>query len=802
MVKSSTSRPWSHSDHTTGWVVFGILYLVYWITTSLTFISTDELFLFDAAESFARRGSVMRNMTADVDWPGHTYVEPLQPLLSIPLVLFADSISGIGVAHSVLLLNIGVTAATGTLLFLYVRWLDYRRNIALVTALLFGLTTIAWPYSKNYFRESIAGFTLLLAAYGLLRWRHALHSSDNWPHNWIILAVASGVMSVMAKESGVVGLPMLLLIPLIGKSYLPRSLLLSWQLALIVSILLAMAFAGLYVYTEVLGAGTFRFQLFERLAGAFNNINSAGAGISGFLFSPGKGFFWHSPVLILALFSPFLARKGRRLDVVWPLFMFVAFVMIYALVRGDIWFGGTNWGPRYLVPVVPFMMLAVVPTLENCMNAIRSNRLLYALGLLSLIGFLVQVGAVWVNPLDYYAVLDDTGIPGAAWTVALWSLVFSPIFGHWRMITEGTLPDFAWVQHSLEGPDWILVTLFVIGLVSFVWLLYKVSTIEIGRIFSICLSSLIVLSVLGLTVLGLRRVYIDHRYQGNNYDLHVMRESLENATLPDPVIFLNNRTYFDHMLNYYKGNSMWYTLELNPNELIEHDMDLADANTNPIDLLHRDAWSPVDYFGRQHQTMVLVMETGPYHKNVIRTMEWWMNSEFHAIQSRNYSADVRTISFSSASAPESNIVPKFRLGIFLGDDIILSGYDADPPPGLVRPGNILNLSTQWQALKDISERYTIGTYLMSPQGTIEAQNDSEPMGGFWPTNRWSAGDFIRHNVAFVLPQDLPPGHYEVWTVMYSAVDGYRLPVSDATATAIRDHIVLYSIEVAHVGIGG
>jgi hypothetical protein len=247
---------------------------------------------------------------------------------------------------------------------------------------------------------------------------------------------------------------------------------------------------------------------------------------------------------------------------------------------------------------------------------------------------------------------------------------------------------------------------------------------------------------------------------------------------------------------------MWYTLELNPNELIEHDMDLVDANTSPIDLLHRDAWSPIDYFGRQHQTMVLVMETGPYHKNVIRTMEWWMNSEFHAIQNRNYSADVRTISFSSASAPESSIVPEFRLGVFLGDGISLSGYDADPPPGLVRPGNILNLSTQWQALKDISERYTIGTYLMSPQGTIEAQNDSEPMGGFWPTNRWSAGDFIRHNVAFVLPQDLSPGHYEVWTVMYSAVDGSRLPVSDATATAIRDHVVLYSIEVARVGIGG
>ena len=802
MVESRSSRPWSHSDHTTGWAVFGILYLVYWITTSLTFISTDELFLVDTTESFARRGSVMRNMTADVDWPGHTYVEPVQPLLSIPLILFADRISEIGVAHSVMLLNMGVTAATGTLLFLYVRWLGYRRNIAIVTALLFGLTTIAWPYSKNYFRESIAGFTLLLAAYGLLRWRHALQSSDSWPHHWMILAIASGVLSVMAKESGAVGLPMLILIPLIGKSYLPKSMFLSWQLALIVSILLAMAFAGMYVYTELLGAGTFRFQPFQRLSGAFNNINSAGAGISGFLFSPGKGVFWHSPVLILALFSPFLARNGHRLDVIWPLFMFVAFVLVYALVRGDIWFGGTNWGPRYLVPVTPFLMLAVVPTLENCMSALRSNRLWYTLGLLSLVGFLVQVGAVWVNPLDYYAVLDDTGIPGAAWTVALWSVLFSPIVGHWRMMIEGTVPDFAWVQHSLEGPDWMLVTLLVMSLVSFVWLLYKVTSLEVSRLLSTCLSSLILFTVLALTFVGLRRVYFDHRYQGNNSALHAMREALENTTLPDPVIFLNNRTYFDHMLNFYKGDSVWYTLELNPNELIEKDTELPDASTNPVDLLHRDAWSPVDYFGRQHQTMILVMETGSYHKNVVRTMEWWMNSEFHTIQNRDYSDDVRTISFSSAASPARDIVPEFQLSVFLGEDIVLRGYDADPPPGLVRPGNILNLSMQWQALQDISERYTIGTYLMSPQGTIEAQNDSEPMGGFWPTHRWSSGDLIRHNVAFVLPHDLPPGHYAVWTVMYSGVDGSRLPVSDETATTIRDHVELYSIEVARLGIGG
>ena len=107
----------------------------------------------------------------------------------------------------------------------------------------------------------------------------------------------------------------------------------------------------------------------------------------------------------------------------------------------------------------------------------------------------------------------------------------------------------------------------------------------------------------------------------------------------------------------------------------------------------------------------------------------------------------------------------------------------------------MNVSTHWRALQDVQQDYTIGTYLMTPQGEIAIQDDSAPVGGFWPTSTWSEGNTIRHNVAFVLPSDLAPGHYEVWTLMYSPADGSRLPVSDATRISIRDHVVLYSVEV-------
>ena len=796
MVDSKVLQQRSESDRVAGYAVFGALFLVYLLTASLTFIGTDEWFLFDTAESFARRGSVMRNITADLDWPGHTYVEPVLPLLSVPLILLADNVRGIGVSHTTLLLNAVVTAATGMVLFLYGRRLDYGRGVAIALALLFGMTTIAWPYSKNYFREPASGLALLLAAYGLLRWRQGLRKSDGWPHYWLLLSIFCVAVSILAKESSAIGVPFLMLILLVGRGNMPRSRREIWQLGLMIVVLVGLAVAGLYAYTNVLGAAIFRFHPIDRVLAAYSNLRIAGEGILGFLISPGKGVFWHSPVIVFALAAPWLANRERRLDTSWPLLLFGAFVTVYAFVRGAVWFGGTNWGPRYLVPVVPLLMLGVAPALQRCVLGNRKNAWRIVVVLFALLGLAVQCGAVWVNPLDYYAVLDETGIRGAPWTVALWSPLYAPIVGHWSLMLSGATADFAWVKAGVNGPDWVVAIAILVSLVGLGCLLLQLTRMNIGRLTAAVSSFCLFIVLVGLTWLGLTRLYVDQRYQGENAALHTMRTELETTVLPEPVIFLNNRTYFDHMLNYYKGEAIWYTLELNSNEMIPSNSRAPDPSIDPFNLLNPDAWSPVDYFGRQHKTVVLVMESGIYHPNIVRPLDWWMNTEFHRIIARDYADDVHAISFSTVSAPSREEEPEFRLESFFGDAIALRGYDPQPPPGLVRPGSILNLSMQWYALQDIDNIYIIGTFLMDPKGSIALQNDSSPLGGFWPTSSWRTGDLVRHNVAFVLPDDLPPGHYELWTVMYSPGDGNRLPVSDARATTIRDHVVLYSVEVA------
>ncbi len=774
-------------------LVFVLLYAVYWFTASFSFISTDELFLFDATESLARRASILRNETADLDWPGHSQVEPAQPVLSAPLFWIADQIDSVGNVHVTLHFNLIVTAATAALLLLYVRRLEFTRPVAVSIALLFGLTTIAWPYSENYFREPLGTFTLFLAAYGLLRWRQSLVTRRRWPHRWLLVALAVGVLSVFAKESGAVGAPILLLIPFVDSRWL------KWErgdwlrIAISLALLTGLAFAGLFFYTDVIGGATSRFDPLGAAGQAFGNLNIASVGILGFLFSPGKSIFLHSPIVLLALIAPWLTRR-RRFDMILPLLLMAVFVVIYALVRGDIWFGGTNWGPRYMVPLTPFLMVGVAPAIDRALHGPRRWLWRTTVGLPAFGGLLVQVGAVFVNPLDYYEVLAETGIPGAAWTDALWTPFYSAILGHWRLIFSGAA-DFAWVQAPVAGADWAIAIVFAgIAVLAFL-LLARYWRKEADSLTQFVVTSIAVVVLAAGTWFGLRRIYRDQRFLGDNEALQAMRGFFQDLGKQDAVIFLNNRAYFNFMMNYYKGDIVWYTLELNPNELLPEGDAAPPPATDPFELVNTEAWSRVDYFARQQRTSYLLMEAGSFHPNYVRPLEWWMNSEFHRVREHRYSDNVRVIQFSGVEAPARDEASEFNIDFKFGEIIALDGFDPNPPAGLVRPGDVLNVSTQWRALTDIKDDYIIGTFLITPQGTLALQDDSVPLGGFWPTRLWNSGDVIRHNVAFELPDDLPPGHYEIWTLLYSRVDGARLPVTNGDGTTIRDHVVLYSVEV-------
>src|SRR5690606_26966674 len=103
-----------------------------------------------------------------------------------------------------------VTALTGGMLFLFALSRGYHQRTAFVGVLLFGLTTIAWPYTQTFFREPLAGFALLSTAFFLEQWRVQSLRSGNTHLWWIIPGVTMGAVLLATKDAMLLATPSLL----------------------------------------------------------------------------------------------------------------------------------------------------------------------------------------------------------------------------------------------------------------------------------------------------------------------------------------------------------------------------------------------------------------------------------------------------------------------------------------------------------------------------------------------------------------------------------------------------------------
>jgi len=58
-----------------------------------------------------------------------------------------------------------------------------------------------------------------------------------------------------------------------------------------------------------------------------------------------------------------------------------------------------------------------------------------------------------------------------------------------------------------------------------------------------------------------------------------------------------------------------------------------------------------------------------------------------------------------------------------------------------------------------------------------AQQDGEPGGGFYPTDRWEPGEVVRDEYIIRVPAGLD-GRYRLLTGLYLPTTGERLPIED------------------------
>lgn len=154
--------------------------------------------------------------------------------------------------------------------------------------------------------------------------------------------------------------------------------------------------------------------------------------LAGLLVSPYRGLLFSSPILALAFYGLWRAWRGpRRREALLCGAVFLAFLTMNAAFRQ--WHAGSTFGPRYLVPALPFLGLLLAPAFA------RLPRLALTLGVVSVAAMLVATAVDPQVPLDVASPWRDYLLPLAGGKEVVFPLyrVEGPVSANPQGMMEG-----------------------------------------------------------------------------------------------------------------------------------------------------------------------------------------------------------------------------------------------------------------------------------------------------------------------------------------------------------------------------
>lgn len=319
-------------------------------------------------------------------------------------------------------LNAAVTGATVWLFAGLAARVSGSRPAALGAALLFAFGSLAFPYAASDFSEPLATL-LALGALGLLV---RLDPPFRLPATGSASAAAAGLLlglSTAAHVTGVLFLPPFAAYAWKGagsrREGLRRAAAFALGFGAVAALLAAYNLARFGAPWET-GRGV------DAAAAARYGYGSWAApfgSLVALLFGPAKGLFLYCPAVLLGLLS-WRALHRRSAALACTLAAAAALRLLFVAARSD-WHGGRCVGPRYLVPLLPFLLLSVAPWLAEAPGRWR------AAGLATAACAAEQLYFVVGEPMSYYLVARAaTGRPDGA-IAPLLHLLDGPLGPFW-----------------------------------------------------------------------------------------------------------------------------------------------------------------------------------------------------------------------------------------------------------------------------------------------------------------------------------------------------------------------------------
>jgi hypothetical protein len=437
----------ARSDRLLAFFLAALLFSVYLLTSSGLYHSSDEMAMLVTADSLARRGALdidllrwMGKQQGDFGPDGHLYSNKgsSTALAALPIYWLALQSDRIGNVQAGMLTNALLVALTAALIYLFLRQLRFGDGVSLVTALAFGLGTMAWPYARYLFGESLAGLSLLFSAYSLFRY-HNQHSRTS-P---LLAGIGLGVALLTRLNTAIV-MPFfgLLLLVYLARQHGRRYR--AWIEPIVLfglPVLASLMVIGGYNWIRFGSPLITGYQPEERFATPFFK------GFYGLILNPCKGLLWYNPLLLAALAAwPVFVRKGRhRAEGLLIAAVVLSNVAFYS--PWHLWWAGHSWGPRFLLTTLPLAILPLASALEA---ATRRRSLAIGLGILAAISVAVQLLGVAV---DFNLYLEDIYTKlGLYHPATLFNPAYSPLLRQIAYLRPENL-DLAWARDGML--DWL-----------------------------------------------------------------------------------------------------------------------------------------------------------------------------------------------------------------------------------------------------------------------------------------------------------------------------------------------------------
>jgi|RifCSP13_3_1023840.scaffolds.fasta_scaffold11849_2 hypothetical protein len=328
-------------------------------------------------------------------------------ILAVPFYI-AGKFIGRSPQNFVSILNLVAGAATVTLVFLFSVALGYSRRSSLIVSMFYGFGTFAWPMAKHPFDHTVETLFVLLSVYFMY-----LHSTKNAIIHLILSALCIG-FAINTRLVSILSLPALLV--MMGAGYDAKDRLAEYGKVffrkIVIFMLVLLPFAGLVLWYNYYRFGSIfetGFQLLAAKTGIdFFSGTPFFTGLRGFLTSPGKGFFYYSPIAVFFFFAitPFFKKHCM------PAIAFIVLILSYLLFlsRNKYWHGDWAWGPRYLLAITPLVILPITGLLDSVRWRKNNPFIRLPLYVVFALSLLIQISAVSVHYYNYFVKLrmDET----------------------------------------------------------------------------------------------------------------------------------------------------------------------------------------------------------------------------------------------------------------------------------------------------------------------------------------------------------------------------------------------------------